>query len=79
LGLCTASPKNHPPGQAVAGPNVAHEAQRAKELLWQLHEQNVNAYLVWSRNKKDGGTFRDREPESADRNEWTQISKFLST
>ena len=31
----------------------------AKELLWKLHEQNVNAYLVWSRNKH-GGEFQEK-------------------
>ena len=44
----------------------------AKELLWQLQEQNVNAYLVWSRIKY-GGKFQDREPESVDFNEWQQL------
>ena len=44
----------------------------AKDLLWQLHEQNVEAYLVWSRNKHDGA-YKDREPESIDLGEWRKI------
>ena len=44
----------------------------AKELLWQLHEQNVNAYLIWSRGKH-GGEFANRELESLDFNQWQQI------
>ncbi len=47
--------------------------ERAKELLWKLHEQKVNAYLVWSRNMRDG-LFKEREPESVDFNEWQQIA-----
>lgn len=46
----------------------------AKELLWKLHEQDVRASLVWSRNKP-GGTFKDREPESLYLNEWERLQR----
>jgi len=48
----------------------------AKELLWQLHEQNVEAYLMWSRNKSEGA-FKDREPESVDWNELNELTSHI--
>ena len=48
----------------------------AKGLLWQLHEQNVKAYLVWSRGKHED-MFKDREPESVDRNEWNELESHI--
>ena len=44
----------------------------AKELLWKLHEADLDAYLVWSRNKH-GGAFKDREPEVLTNSQWEQL------
>ena len=38
----------------------------AKETLWRMHEQGIDAYLVWSR-RKFGGQFAGRQPESLTR------------
>jgi 5S rRNA maturation endonuclease (ribonuclease M5) len=58
---------------------VMHDAdapgdEGAKESLWRMHEQGINAYLIWSR-RKSGGQYADRQPESLTVEEWSEISR----
>ena len=48
----------------------------AKETLWRMHEQGIDAYLVWSR-RKFGGRFNNRQPESLDSGEWNELAKTI--
>ncbi len=61
---------------------VMHDAnakgdEGAKEILWRMHEQGINAYLVWSRGKFDG-RFGDREPENLGSDEWAEIAASIA-
>ena len=60
---------------------IMHDADQkgdegAKETLWQMHQANVDAYLVWSRKTHDG-KFADRQPESLSEQEWCDITRNL--
>ncbi|MFL6544495.1 MAG: toprim domain-containing protein, partial [Candidatus Udaeobacter sp.] len=48
----------------------------AKETLWRLHEQDIDAKLVWTQRKFDG-RFVDRQPESLTDNEWSEIAETI--
>ena len=48
----------------------------AKETVWRMHEQGIDAYLVWSRRKFDG-RFVDRQPESLTDEEWKEITETI--
>jgi len=48
----------------------------AKETLWRMHEQGIDAYLVWSRRKFDG-RFTDRQPESLTDEEWNELAETI--
>ena len=48
----------------------------AKETHWRMHEQGIDAYLVWSGRKFDG-RFVDRQPESLTDEEWREIAKSI--
>ena len=48
----------------------------AKETLWRMHEQGIDAYLVWSRRKFDG-RFAERQPESLTDEEWREIAETI--
>lgn len=48
----------------------------AKETLWKLHERDINAYVVWSR-QKFGRKFVDRQPESLNAEEWQEIATAI--
>jgi 5S rRNA maturation endonuclease (ribonuclease M5) len=48
----------------------------AKETLWRMHEQGIDAYLVWSR-RKFNGRFANRQPESLTEEEWNEIAKAI--
>ena len=50
----------------------------AKETLWRMHEQGVDAYLVWSR-RKFGGKYVERQPESLTNDEWAEIAQSTDT
>jgi hypothetical protein len=60
---------------------VMHDADTpgddgAKETLWRLHEEDINAYLVWSR-RKFAGRFAERQPESLTDEEWQEIATVI--
>lgn len=54
-----------------------HGDEGAKETLWRMHEQGIDAYLVWSR-RKCGGRYADRQPESVTSDEWQALSSEIS-
>lgn len=64
-------------GQGRVG--VMHDADTpgddgAKETLWRLHEQGIDAYLVWSR-RKFASKYAGRQPESLAAEEWETIAE----
>jgi 5S rRNA maturation endonuclease (ribonuclease M5) len=50
----------------------------AKETLWRMHEQGIDAYLVWSR-RKFAGKFDGRQPESLATEEWDDIAESITS
>jgi hypothetical protein len=61
---------------------VMHDADGAgddgaKETLWRMHEQGVDAYLVWSR-RKFAGKYAGRQPESLAAEDWSEIASAIS-
>jgi 5S rRNA maturation endonuclease (ribonuclease M5) len=46
----------------------------AKETLWKLHQERIQAYLVWTR-KQLGEQFANAEPERLSDEEWQRIAQ----